>query len=130
MTAEIEQAFEVSMSNPTIGLLVISTGLAVERCNPSFIWSDDSRFLAVPQFSRNWFFGVGRQKLLVIDPVAQTGWLSQKLAYYIQPETFCEGEITITLSPTRKKKTITFAMSDVMNAFTPITFPNRAPVTD
>ncbi|MFN3988399.1 MAG: hypothetical protein ACK4KV_23220 [Rhodocyclaceae bacterium] len=36
-TAVIDDAVEVSMSNPTSGLLVLSTGLQIARCNPSFI---------------------------------------------------------------------------------------------
>ena len=34
------------MSNPTAGLLELSTGMTVPNCNPGFVWSDDSRYLA------------------------------------------------------------------------------------
>lgn len=43
IVAEIAQADEVSMGNPTMGRLLLSTGLEVPRCRPSFIWSVDSR---------------------------------------------------------------------------------------
>jgi hypothetical protein len=44
VVAEIAQAFEVSMSNPTVGTLRLSSGLQLDRCNPAFLWSDDSRY--------------------------------------------------------------------------------------
>src|SRR5439155_18064411 len=66
--AEINPAWEVSMGNPTYGTLCLSAGLRLERCNPSFLWSTDSCYLAVPQFFRR--FGLFRlQRLLVIDVV-------------------------------------------------------------
>jgi hypothetical protein len=41
---------EVSMGNPTIGTLNLSNGIGIANCNPSFVWSEDSRYLAVPPF--------------------------------------------------------------------------------
>ena len=117
MTAEIAKTVEVSMSNPTIGTLAISTGLTVEDCNPSFIWSADSRYLAVPQYSRNWFWGIGKQRLVVIDVSQQRGWRSKKLAYYIQPEAFVKARLTVTIEPTRKAKTVIYDVSEILNAF-------------
>lgn len=65
--AEIDPAYEVSMGNPTFGTLELSNGLSLPKCSPSFIWSDDSIYLAVPQFTSNWLWGVGKQRLLIID---------------------------------------------------------------
>jgi len=48
--AWIDPAYEVSMGNPTAGTFCLSTGLQLQRCNPSFLWSDDSRYIAVPRF--------------------------------------------------------------------------------
>jgi hypothetical protein len=61
--AQIDPAHEVSMGNPTSGLLCVTGGPHIDKCNPSFIWSDDSRYLAVPQYFR--FFG--RQRVLIFS---------------------------------------------------------------
>ena len=96
---EINPAYEVSMGNPTYGNLIFSNGLNINLCNPSFIWSDNSKYLAVAQYSTNWLGGIGKQKLLIIDINKQQVWQLPKLAYYIQPETFKNEELTITLNP-------------------------------
>lgn len=61
--AQIDPALEMGMSNPTSGLLCVTSGPHIERCSPSFVWSDDSRYLAVPQFSGF----LGRARLLVVS---------------------------------------------------------------
>ena len=116
-TAEISDAVEISMSNPTIGTLVISTGVTIENCNPSFIWSDDSRYLAVPQYSRNRLFGIGKQRLVVVDVAARRAWRSRKLAYYIQPETFSDGRLALTIEPARKARTVTYDIPAALETF-------------
>src|SRR5436190_23130627 len=73
LVAQIDPAWEVSMSNPTSGILCVSNGLHIPRCNPSFIWSDDSRFLAVPHYF-NQFGLIRRQRLLVI-------WFEKRSVY-------------------------------------------------
>jgi hypothetical protein len=130
ITAEIDNAIEVSMSNPTIGKLVISTGLTLENCNPSFVWSDDSKYLAIPQYSRNWLLGTGKQRLVVVDVAEQKGWRSRKLAYYIQLETFYEGQLTVTIDPTRKARTVTYDVPGILKAFEKMNFPNKGMQTD
>ena len=65
-TAEIDPAVEVSMGNPKIGTLKLSSGLSIPNCNPSFVWSDDSRYLAVPHYFM-WCILFRRQRILVID---------------------------------------------------------------
>ncbi len=116
-TAEIKDAREVSMGNPTYGTLVLSSGLAVERCNPSFIWSDDSVYLAVSQFSYNWLWGTGKQRLLIIDANKGMVWQSLKLAYYIQPKSFVHGVLTVTLNPTHKPRTMLFRVPQDLAEF-------------
>ena len=39
------------MGAPTSGELVLSNGMRRTSCNPSFVWSNCSRFLAVPQWT-------------------------------------------------------------------------------
>ena len=43
INAEINPAYEISMGNPTYGTLILSNGINIGRCNPSFIWSNDSK---------------------------------------------------------------------------------------
>lgn len=58
--ASISGAGEICMGGPTCGTLVISENrkggqvmARVELCSPSFVWSSDSRALAVPQWRKD-----------------------------------------------------------------------------
>ena len=117
MWAEIKDAIERSMGNPTIGTLVLSTGLEVGKCNPSFVWSDDSKFLAVAQYTSNWFGGTGRQKLLILNVLENSAWRSPKLAYYIQPESFKDGQVTVTTNPFHKPRVKQFSLTSIEQNF-------------
>lgn len=117
MWAEIKDASEVSMGNPTIGTLVLSNGLKVEKCNPSFIWSDDSRFLAVAQYTSNWLTGTGRQKLLIVNVLENSAWRSPKLAYYVQPESFKDGKVSVTVNPFAKPRLKQFTLESIEQGF-------------
>jgi hypothetical protein len=91
-------ASEVSMSNPTSGTLRLSDGLQIDCCNPAFIWSDDSRFLAVPQW--RYFLGLQlRQRLLVIDSAERSVFGSKPLAWILQPRSFERGSLTVEGEP-------------------------------
>ncbi|MBI2070069.1 MAG: hypothetical protein HYT79_05645 [Elusimicrobia bacterium] len=96
--AEIDPAYEAGMSDPTYGTLRLSTGLQIERCNPSFLWSDDSRYLAVPQFFYR-FMIFRRQRLLVIDVQSQAVFASPDFTYYFQPESFSDGRVVAIKNP-------------------------------
>lgn len=117
MWAEIKNATEVSMGNPTTGTLILSTGLEVENCNPSFIWSDDSKFLAVAQYTFSRIWGRGKQKLLIIDVNNGSAWRSSKLAYFLQPETFQNEKVTVTINPFHKPKTRQFSIESIKDSF-------------
>ena len=109
LVAEIDPAYEVSMGNPTYGTLRLSTGLKLERCNPSFLWSSDSRYLAVPQFFDR--FGIfRRQRLLVIDARDQTVFASPDFTYYFQPESFSDGRLVVTKNPFKSAQQIAWAI--------------------
>jgi hypothetical protein len=127
MWAEIKDASEVSMGNPTIGTLVLSNGLEVEKCNPSFVWSDDSRFLAVAQYTSNWLGGTGKQKLLILNVLEDSAWRSPKLAHYVQPESFEEGKISVTINPFRKPQVKQFSLESIERGFEFLKMlPNKA----
>lgn len=117
MWARIENAVEVSMGNPTIGTMTTSTGLQVEHCNPSFIWSDDSIYIAVPQYSYSRIWGFGKQRLLIIDVNNNMKWQSPKLGHYIQPESFERGEISIIMNPFKKPMTSNYNISTIKETF-------------
>jgi hypothetical protein len=98
--AQIDHAGEVSMGNPTSGMLCVTGGPHMERCNPSFVWSDDSRYLAVPQFSG--FFG--RQRLLILSFEEKRVFASKERAWYFQPESFSRGQLLATINPFRSPR--------------------------
>ena len=92
-------------------------GLEIEKCNPSFVWSDDSKYLAVAQYTSNWFGGSGKQKLLIINVLENNAWRSPKLAYYVQPESFKDGIVSVTISPFHKPQTRQFSMETIEQNF-------------
>ena len=119
MVAEIASAYEVSMGNPTCGTLRLSTGLELERCNPSFVWSDDSRYLAVPQY----FYRLGlfpRQRMVVIDTLEQRVVASRETAFYYQPESFLAGLLVATKEPFRSAERIFWHVPEDMRGFKPV----------
>jgi hypothetical protein len=93
-TASIARASEVAMGAPTSGELRLSTGPTLESCNPSIVWSDDSRFLAVPQWTPS-----RSQRLVVVD--TETGQVRAHPATFrvLQLESFEEGTIKGIDSP-------------------------------
>jgi hypothetical protein len=105
------------MSAPTLGTLCVSSELHIERCNPSFVWSDDSRFLAVPQYFLK--FGLRRrQHVLVIAFDEQCVYASKVSTMYFQPESFVRGHLVVSLNPARSQRTIEFDIpSDLPTAF-------------
>ena len=60
-TAAIADAWEIAMGAPTSGELTLSNGMSRDSCNPSMIWSEDSDYLAVPQWTTD-----RAQRLLVL----------------------------------------------------------------
>lgn len=107
VVAEIDQAREVAMSSPTIGTLSLSTGLQLEGCNPSFLWSDDSRHLAVPRYFHR--FGlVRRQRIAVLDVVSRKVLLSRESAWHFQPASFENGVLTVIRDPIRSARQVSW----------------------
>src|SRR5688500_7244555 len=62
ITGAINDGYEFGQGSPTIGTLKLSNGMTFESCSPSVVWSDDSKFLAVPQWKRT-----QHQRLLVVS---------------------------------------------------------------
>lgn len=119
VVAEIESACEVSMGNPTSGTLRLSIGLRLDGCNPSFIWSDDSRYLAVPRY----FHRLGlfrRQRMVVIDTLERSAVGSTEIACYYQPESFSAGRLVVTREPFRSAKRVTWRIPADLAGFKPV----------
>jgi hypothetical protein len=117
--AEVEEAMELGMSNPTSGTLRLSTGLELDRCNPSFIWSDDSRYLAVPRY----FVRLGlfrRQRMVVIDTAERKAFASPQTGFYHQPESFSDGLLVVTKEPTRRATRISWRVPEELAKFTAV----------
>jgi len=117
--AKIFRATEVSMGNPTTGTLELSNGFELDRCNPSFIWSDDSRYLAVPRYFQR--FGLfRRQHLMIIDVVDNRVVESKKTACYFLPESFLDGQLIVTEEPFSDAVRLEWHIPEEFNQFNEI----------
>jgi hypothetical protein len=115
----MEGAVEVGMSRPTCGTLRISTGVQLGRCNPSFVWSDDSRYLAVPRYVVR--YGLfRRQRMVVIDVVGRTAVSSPETARYFQPESFSGGLLVATKEPFGRATRVSWRIPDELERFTAV----------
>jgi len=100
VVATIDKAFEHSMSNPTVGTLRTSDGLELLNCNPAFIWSDDSRFLAVPRWHRR--FGLFlRQRLAIVDVASRAVYVAPFTHWLLLPKAFEGGRLEVLVSNRR-----------------------------
>lgn len=62
VTAVISDATEIAMGAPTSGELKLSNGMRRDNRSPFMVWSDDSEYLAVPQWTQN-----REQRLMIIS---------------------------------------------------------------
>lgn len=119
LVAEIADAREVSMGNPTRGTLRVAGLLELDACNPAFIWSNDGRYLAVPRYT--YVLGlVRRQRLLVIDVDQRTIHRSRQGAWYFQPETFTDGILVATRNPSREAQKVAWRIPAELASFAPL----------
>src|SRR3954471_8415390 len=120
--AEIAQAFEHSMANPTVGTLRISDGLELQKCSPAFLWSDDSRYLAVPQWHRR-FMSHWRQRLVIVDVEDRTLYSSRFAQALLLPKSFAHGKLELMPSHSFgitfgwKKKPLVLEIPQALRAF-------------
>jgi len=122
-TAAIDNACEHSMSNPTVGTLRTSDGLELPNCNPAFIWSDNSQYLAVPRWCRR--FGVFlRQRLAIIDVANRAVYVSKFTYWLLLPKSFEGGKLEVQVSDSRgiswpwKSDPIVLTVPTVLPSFT------------
>lgn len=101
ITATIRDAIEIAMGAPTCGQLDLSNGISVPNCNPSIVWSSDSEYLAVPQWTHD-----RRQRLLVIAMREKQLGYAPDVYDVLQLEAFHSGIITGTDSPVHMPRQI------------------------
>lgn len=115
--AVIDPAHEVSMGNATSGMLCVTGGPHIERCNPSFLWSEDSNYLAVPQYHGFW----GRQRLLILVFHDKCVFASKQRDSYFQPESFSGEKLVVRISPFKSDLVVTFNIpTDLPLRFQPL----------
>ena len=104
LNARIEHAEECGMGSPRRGELVISNGLVFQDCGPPIVWSDDSLYLAAPQWQPlNRGFG---QRILVISMEHRVSRPVGKVFGVLQLESFSNGIVRGVERPRNERKTV------------------------
>jgi hypothetical protein len=106
--AVIDDGNEVGQGAPTLGTLVLSNGLTFEGCNPSAVWSDDSKFLAVPQWGRS-----REQRLLVISIENRSVGYAPDIFSVLELHSFTAGKIQGIDSQIHESREIEIDLSEV-----------------
>ena len=108
LTASMVSAHEVAMSAPTRGQLEISNGVSVDDCNPSIAWSDDSRFLAAPQ----WTDELDQRLLIISVADGQMRYAPGKYTV-LELHSFADGVVRGVLSPAHDPAVLTVNVSRI-----------------
>lgn len=120
VTAVINNASEVGQGAPTHGTLKLSNGMTFDGCNPAGVWSDDSKFLAIPQWN-----GAGRQRILVISiDRAAFAYTPTKFSV-LELHSFSAGRIRGIDSPVYKPREIEIDLSELRWSDETLTFWER-----
>ena len=104
------------MSDPTSGTLHLSNGIRIDSCNPSFVWSDDSKYLAVPQWKYKFGLLLGQQ-ILVIDLAAHHLFRSRWYWSILQPARFESGRLIVCYRPQWNPKILEWRIPTDLDAF-------------
>ena len=108
VTAVIDDAIEIGQGAPTSGTLILSNGLTFEGCNPSAVWSDDSKFLAIPQWTQR-----RMQRLLVISIERATVGYAPGIFHVLELHSFSAGKIKGVDSPIYKPREIEIDLREI-----------------
>ena len=110
--AVMDEASEIAMGAPTRGTLRLGDQ-AVEDCNPSMVWSEDSCFLAVPKWT---YHGKSppNQRLLIVCP--ERGWVRHAPGAYhvLELERFAGGAVRGIDSPVWNPRPIAIDVSRLL----------------
>ena len=108
ITAVIDEASEFGQGSPTNGILKLSNGMTFKGCNPSAVWSDDSKFLAIPQWRTT-----QRQRILVISIEQATFGYTADIFELLELHSFSRGKIKGIDSTIYKPREIEIDLSEV-----------------
>jgi hypothetical protein len=108
-TAEIREASEMCMSGPTKGKLGGSGVREISDCSPAFLWSEDSRYLAVPQWV-SWFLRRPKQRMIIYDMDSSAVYASEPIFTMLILERFSASQLSGTDSPLLKPKAVTISL--------------------
>ncbi|GMV94197.1 MAG: hypothetical protein AMXMBFR82_39750 [Candidatus Hydrogenedentota bacterium] len=112
--ATLDGAVEIFMSGPTKGTLRIPGLFDIPDCGPDFLWSDDSRYLAVPQ----WHYRFRPRARIVIVDTRERRIYASRMRYRIaQLEVFANGVLTGVESPVDHPRAFAIFLADVPGAF-------------
>jgi len=112
--AALDNAVEIFMSGPTKGTLRIHGLVDIPDCSPDFLWSDDSRFLAAPQWKYKFR---PRARILIVDTEERIVYAARTRLKIALLETFDNGILTGLESPVHEPRPFTIAIAEVATAF-------------
>ena len=104
--ARIDEAYEIAMGGPTSGVLLLSNGVRLPNCNPSMVWSADSRYLAVPQWTKH-----RMQRLAVVSMITRAITYAPGDYSVLQLERFADGVIVGIDSPIHEPRAVAIRLS-------------------
>jgi hypothetical protein len=107
-TAEIADASEIAMGAPTSGTLRLSDGRTLEGCNPSMVWSTDSRFLAVPVWTRD-----RKQRLCLLEVPNGDARCAARLYRVLELKSFSDGVVEGIDSPIHRPRRVRVAVEEL-----------------
>jgi hypothetical protein len=110
LRAEISSAHEIAMGAPMWGKLKISSGLELDRCNPSIVWSDDSKYLAIPAWTSR-----RNQNLVIVEVESGTIYRTKEEFRVLELKSFKDGIIEGVDSPLYQPKEIRISLLDILN---------------
>jgi len=113
-SAIIYEAWELFMSGPTYGKLFVGKDFRIENCSPTFAWSADSRYIAIPQWQGFWR---RKEKILVLDMLEKKIYESREKYKLLIVDGFVNEEFLITESPIRKKKKLKISLRNVIETY-------------
>lgn len=108
ITAVIDKASEIGQGAPTNGILKLSNGMTFQRCNPSAVWSDDSKYLALPQWTER-----NMQRLLVISMEKASVGYAPDIFRVLELDSFSGCKIKGIDSPIHKPREVEIDLGEV-----------------
>ena len=106
--ASYSNSREIAMGAPISGTLSVSNGIEIRSCNSSFVWSDDSRYLAVPQWTRS-----RMQLLVVVDLSGRRACYADREFSVLELHSFSEGVVAGIDSPVHRPAPVSINVRDL-----------------